>query len=73
MHKSLLKLRDEGRAVLLISSDLSEVMGLADRIIVMYRGEIVGECRADAVTPEELGLYMSGAKTAQPAEKEARA
>ena len=62
VHESILKLRNEGKGILLISSDLSEVMGLSDRIIVFYRGEIVGEFDADQVTPEELGLCMSGAK-----------
>ena len=61
-HESILKLRNEGKGILLISSDLSEVMGLSDRIIVFYRGEIVGEFDAEKVTPEELGLCMSGAK-----------
>ena len=61
-HESILKLRNEGKGILLISSDLSEVMGLSDRIIVFYRGEIVGEFDAENVTPEELGLCMSGAK-----------
>lgn len=63
VHKTLIKSRDEGKAILLISSDLSEITGLSDRIIVMYRGKIVGEFNSDEVTQRELGLYMSGAKT----------
>lgn len=62
IHDRLIKARDEGRAILLISSELSEVVGLSDRVVVMYEGEITGEFRSADVTYEELGLYMSGAK-----------
>ncbi|MBC8536728.1 ABC transporter ATP-binding protein [Feifania hominis] len=63
VHNSILKLRDEGKAALIISSDLSEVVGLSDRVLVMYKGEIVGEFKSDDVSFQELGLYMSGAKS----------
>lgn len=63
VHQSLINLRDMGKAILLISSDLAEVMALSDRIVVMYRGQITGEFDARTVTPEELGLYMSGARS----------
>lgn len=63
IHKQIIKLRQEGKAILLISSELSEIMGLSDRIVVMYKGKLVYECDADNVTAEELGLYMTGAKT----------
>ena len=49
---------------MLISSELSEIMNLSDRIVVMYKGELVGEFDADTITPEELGLYMTGVKRA---------
>ncbi|MBQ4167240.1 MAG: ABC transporter ATP-binding protein, partial [Clostridia bacterium] len=62
IHKQLVKKRDEGKAVLLISLELDEVMDVPDRIIVMYEGEIVGELDPKNTTQEELGLYMSGAK-----------
>lgn len=62
IHKNLIKIRDEGKAVLLVSSELTEIMSLSDRIIVMYKGEITGEFEAGQVTPEELGCYMTGAK-----------
>lgn len=62
IHERLIQSRDEGKAILLISSELSEVVGLSDRVIVMYEGEITGEFRSADVTFEELGLYMSGAK-----------
>ena len=48
--------------MLLVSLELDEVLGLSDRILVMYEGEIVGELNPKETTPEELGLYMSGAK-----------
>ena len=54
--------RDAGRAVLLVSLELDEVMNLSDRILVMYEGELVGEFDPKSVSVEELGLYMAGAK-----------
>ena len=54
--------RDKGKAVLLVSLELDEVMSLADRILVMYEGEIVGELDPKTTTVKELGLYMAGAK-----------
>lgn len=62
IHKQIVALRDVGRAVLLVSLELDEVMNLSDRILVMYEGEIVGEFKPGEVTVEELGLYMAGAK-----------
>lgn len=62
VQKNILKLREEGKAVLYISSEMSEVISVSDRIIVLYRGEVVGEFDAHAVSQRELGLYMSGAK-----------
>ena len=62
IHKQIVAERDKGTAVLLVSLELDEVMNLSDRILVMYEGEIVGEFDPKAVTVEELGLYMAGAK-----------
>ena len=62
IHKQIVAQRDEGKAVLLVSLELDEVMDLSDRILVMYEGEIVGEFDPKKVTVEELGLYMAGAK-----------
>ena len=62
IHKRIVKERDEGKAVLLISLELDEVMSLSDRILVMYEGEIVGEFDPKTTTVQELGLYMAGAK-----------
>jgi len=62
IHTELIKERDEGRAILLISLELDEVMNLADRILVIYEGEIVAELDPQQTTIQELGLYMAGSK-----------
>ena len=62
VHKELVAQRDAGRAVLLVSLELDEVMNVSDRILVMYEGEIVGELDPKTTTLQELGLYMAGAK-----------
>ena len=62
IHKRIVDDRDAGRAVLLVSLELDEVMNVSDRILVMYEGEIVGDLNPKEITAEELGLYMSGAK-----------
>lgn len=62
IHKQLVAQRDAGKAVLLVSLELDEVMDVPDRILVMYEGEIVGEFDPKTVTQEELGLYMAGAR-----------
>lgn len=60
IHKQLLNYRDEGHGVLLISSELSEIMSLSDRIMVMYKGKIIGEVCAKGATTQQLGLLMAG-------------
>lgn len=65
IHGQLLAQRDAGKAVLLISFDLDEVMNLSDRILVMYEGEIVGELDPKETDSRELGLYMAGQKKEQ--------
>ncbi len=62
IHSQLVAERDEGKAILLVSLELEEVMSLSDRILVMYEGEIVGEFDPKKITAQELGLYMAGAK-----------
>ncbi|MCK9443206.1 MAG: ABC transporter ATP-binding protein [Tissierellaceae bacterium] len=62
VHKQLVESRDSGKAVFLVSLELDEVINVPDRILVIYEGEIVGELDPKKTTPEELGLYMSGAK-----------
>ena len=62
IHKQLVAQRDAGKAVLLVSLEMDEVLDVSDRILVMYEGEIVGELDPKTTTPEEMGLYMAGAK-----------
>lgn len=63
IHRKLVELRDEGSAILLISSDLSEVFSLSDRILVFYNGSIVANItEPEKLSEEELGLYMLGLK-----------
>ncbi len=62
VHRRLVEERNEGRAVLLVSLELEEVISLADRILVIYEGRIVGEYDP-SVSEEELGIAMTGGKT----------
>ena len=62
IHNKILEVRNKGKAVLLVSFELEEVLKLSDRILVMFEGEIVGELDPKTVTLQELGLYMAGAK-----------
>jgi general nucleoside transport system ATP-binding protein len=66
LHRRLVEERDEGRAILLVSLELDEVISLSDRILVMYEGRVVGEHAPD-VTEEEIGLEMLGAGRKEPA------
>jgi simple sugar transport system ATP-binding protein len=61
LHRRLVEERDEGRAILLVSLELDEVLSLSDRILVMYEGEVVGE-HQPGVTEEEIGLEMLGGR-----------
>ena len=65
IHSQLVAQRDEGKAILLVSLELDEVLSLSDRILVMYEGEIVGELDPKKTTAQELGLYMAGAKRSE--------
>jgi ABC-type uncharacterized transport system ATPase subunit len=62
IHKKLIALRDAGKALLLVSVELDEILGLADRILVMNGGEIVGEVAGADATEKKLGLMMAGVK-----------
>lgn len=62
IHKQLVAVRDAGKAVLLISLELDEVINVSDRILVIYEGEIVADVPAKGVTMQELGLYMAGSR-----------
>jgi simple sugar transport system ATP-binding protein len=60
VHAQLLEQRQEGTAILLISEDLDEILGLSDRIAVIYEGRIMGVVDGEEATPEQLGLLMAG-------------
>ena len=62
IHKQLIAHRDAGKAVLLVSLEMDEVLDVSDRILVMYEGEIVGELDPRTTNENEMGLYMAGAK-----------
>ena len=64
IHRRIVEKRDEGAAVLIVSTELDEVLALGDRIAVMYRGRIVAILDPSEATPERLGLYMGGAAVA---------
>ena len=59
MHQRLVEQRDEGKAVLLVSLELEEILSLSDRILVLYEGRIVGEF-PPTVSEEQLGIAMTG-------------
>jgi simple sugar transport system ATP-binding protein len=59
VHRRIVAERDNGAAVIVVSTELDEVLGLADRIGVMYRGKIIGE-RSSGADPAEIGLLMAG-------------
>ncbi len=60
VHKQLIAQRDLGKAVLLVSLELDEVLSISDRIVVMYEGQHMGEFDASTVTEQELGIAMAG-------------
>lgn len=61
VHNRLVSQRDTGLAVLLVSSELDEVLSLADRVAVLYRGRIVAVLEGEAIDRERIGLLMAGA------------
>ena len=62
IHGRAVERRDAGAAVLLVSSELDEVMALADRVAVMYRGRIIGVLSGESLTRDNVGLLMAGAE-----------
>ena len=60
IHEQIVKKRDEGKAILIVSTELDEIFALSDRILVMYDGRIVAERQASDTTPTEIGLFMAG-------------
>jgi len=73
VHKRLVSQRDEGKAILLVSLELDEIMSLSDRILVLYEGRIVGSMKAEEATEEEIGLLMAGGRRGPAAEMETQA
>ncbi len=61
IHSQIVAQRDQGGAILIVSTELEEVMALSDRLLVMYRGKVVAELDPQQVTPADVGLYMAGA------------
>ncbi len=62
IHKEIVKMRDEGVGVVVVSAELDEILSLSDRIAIMFRGEIVTIVKAKDTTREQLGLWMAGAR-----------
>lgn len=71
IHKQIVAARDRGLAVLLVSADLSEVMSLSDRILVLFEGQVMGELTQEEATAERLGLMMAGSKGGEGGEPDA--
>jgi simple sugar transport system ATP-binding protein len=63
IHSQIIELRDSGSAILLVSAELEEVTALADRVLVIYKGRIVGEVDPKTASKEEIGLMMTGGNT----------
>ena len=70
IHSEIIRLRDEGNGVLLISAELDEIIGLSDRILVMFEGAIVGEVAGTEASEHALGMLMTGATGRRSAEAE---
>ncbi len=60
IHKQIVAARDEGCAVLLVSTELDEILSLSDRIGVIYKGKILGEMPREEAQIERIGLLMAG-------------
>ena len=60
MHKRILAERDSGKAVLLVSMELEEIMSMSDRILVMYEGKVAVEFSAGEADAERIGFFMTG-------------
>ena len=62
IHEQIVKERDAGAAVMIVSTELDEVMALSDRLFVMYRGKIVADLDPKKVSHMDVGLYMAGSR-----------
>jgi general nucleoside transport system ATP-binding protein len=63
IHEQIIRKRDEGKAILIVSTELDEIFALSDRIVVMFDGRIVAEKQTAETTPTEIGLFMAGKAT----------
>lgn len=63
IHEQIVRKRDEGKAILIVSTELDEIFALSDRILVMFDGRIVAERKATETNPTEIGLFMAGKST----------
>jgi len=68
IHKRIIALRDAGKAILLVSTELDEVLALSDRVLVMCGGKITGERLPDQTSEQDMGLLMAGVTSEQPKE-----
>ncbi|HSF92627.1 MAG TPA: heme ABC transporter ATP-binding protein, partial [Paracoccaceae bacterium] len=68
IHEQIIALRDQGKAILLVSVELDEIQSLSDRVIVMFDGQISGERAASETNERELGLLMAGVDPAERAQ-----
>ena len=66
IHKRIIALRDAGKAVLLVSTELDEVLALSDRVLVMCGGKITGERRPEDTNEQDMGLLMAGVSADSP-------
>ncbi len=69
IHSQIIKKRDEGTGVLLVSSELDEILALSDRIAVMYKGQIMAIVDANSASKEQLGLLMAGVHPSETSNK----
>jgi len=60
IHEQIVRKRDEGAAILVVSTELDEIFALSDRILVMFDGKIVASLTTSETTPTQVGLYMAG-------------
>ena len=70
IHKRLIEQRDSGKAVLLVSLELDEILDLSDRITVIHNGALIGTVEARATDEKEIGLMMAGCRKDTMAGKE---
>jgi ABC-type uncharacterized transport system ATPase subunit len=66
IHAQLMRERDRGHAILLVSAELSEILSLSDRIVVMYEGRLVAQLRRAEANEAKLGMYMAGGAAPKP-------